>query len=62
MQRRELDRDARSRLRVPEIRGSLVQRRDRRAIRLEVTIRIGGGQRRLAEHVERVAVLPVAAR
>jgi hypothetical protein len=58
---RQLDRDARSRFRVRVLADSRLQCLDRAAIRLEVTIRVRTGERRLAEHVERVAIAAVRA-
>ena len=54
MQRRELDRDARALVDTAAGR-SLADRIDRVAIRRQVALRVGLGQRRLAEHVVRIA-------
>ena len=58
MQCRQLDRDAR-RIEDFTATGSTPDSRDRRRVGLPVTLRIGGRQRGLAEHIERVAIASV---
>ena len=61
VQRGELHRDARPGRQVRILAHAGLQRTDRVAVRIEVTRGVGRGQRRLAQHVEGVAVAAVVA-
>ena len=60
MQRRKLDRDARS-VDYPATSGMAADRADRLFVRVEVDLGVGVGDGAFAQHVERIAIAPVFA-